>query len=150
MKMNQILAFPLWFGHARHGRDFRQVFETGIKAILYLAAEEELPQPPRDLISCHFPLLDGTGNDPHAVLLAVNTTATLLRLHVPTLLCCSAGMSRSPAIAAAGLACVHPEQSAEEWLTRVVHTHPSDVSPGLWADVTSCLQKPVSLSQPRS
>src|SRR5260370_23604920 len=113
--MNQIQPSALWLGHAGHGRDFREIFEADIKAVLYLAAEEEPPQPPRGLICCFYPLLDSTGNETHLLFLAVSTTATLLKLQVPTLLCCSAGLSRSPAIAAAALAVLH-QQPAEAWL----------------------------------
>jgi protein-tyrosine phosphatase len=136
--MNQIKPYALWVGHAGEGRDFRQVFDVGIKALVQLAAEELPSQPPRDLIFCRFPLIDGTGNQSELLSLAISTVAQLLQRHLPTLVSCGAGMSRAPAISAAALAVVHRE-SPEECLERVVRQHPSDVSPGLWTEVTGVL-----------
>jgi protein-tyrosine phosphatase len=136
--MNQIKPYALWIGHAGEGRDFRLIFDSGIQALVQLAAEELPPQPPRELICCHFPLLDGTGNSASLLSLAIETVAALLRTHVPTLVSCGAGMSRGPAVAAAALALVHREPP-EECLERVVSYHPSDVLPGFWSDVTGIL-----------
>src|SRR5258708_5183826 len=101
--MNQIIPYPLWIGHGGDGRDFRQVFQASIKALVQLSAEEPALAPPRELIYCRFPLVDGGGNRAELLFLAVSTVATLLKMSVPTLLFCGAGMSRSPAIAAAVL-----------------------------------------------
>src|SRR5262245_4634394 len=98
--MTQILPYPLWVGHAGEGREFRQVFDAGIKALIQLAAEELPSQPPRELVFCRFPLLDGAGNRPEMLSLSIGTVANLLRRHFPTLITSGAGMSRSPAIAA--------------------------------------------------
>jgi protein-tyrosine phosphatase len=136
--MTQILPYPLWVGHAGEGREYRQVFDAGIKVLVQLAAEELPSQPPRELIFCRFPLLDGPGNRPEMLSLAISTVVNLLRRHLPTLISCGAGMSRSPAIAAAALAIVH-KLPAEEVLERVVRHHPSDVSPALWNDVKGIL-----------
>ena len=136
--MNRIGSLPVWIGHAGEGRDFREVFDAGIEAIVQVAAEESPPQPPRALICCHFPLTDGAGNRSDLLALAIRTTATLIKIHVPTLVLCSEGSSRSPVIAAAALALAHGEP-AEDWLARVVHNHPCDVSPGLWNDVRRIL-----------
>jgi protein-tyrosine phosphatase len=136
--MNQIKPHLLWLGHAREGCDFRKVFGTGIQAVIELALEEPPSQPPRELLYCRFPLLDGVGNESEIIGLAVRTVATLLKSQVPTLVCCGAGMSRSPAIAAAALAVVQQE-APEECLKRVVAQHRSDISPGLWKEVTQLL-----------
>jgi protein-tyrosine phosphatase len=136
--MNQIPPYPLWVGHAGEGREFRQLFEAGIKALVQLALEEPPLETPRELISCRFPLLDGTGNRPESLYLAISTVATLLRMHLPTLVVCGAGMSRAPAVAAAALAMVH-HQAPAACLQQVVQHHPSDVSPGLWSEVTGLL-----------
>ena len=101
--MKQIHPHPLWLGHAGDGEAFRRLFDLGIEAVVQLAAEEPPIPLPRDLILCHFPLLDGVGNRPEVLSLAVETTAALVRGRTPTLLCCGAGMSRSPAVAAAAL-----------------------------------------------
>ncbi|HMC65913.1 MAG TPA: hypothetical protein VKI65_13320 [Gemmataceae bacterium] len=136
--MNQIQPNPLWIGHMGEGRDFRNLFDLGIKAVVELAMEEQPLQPPRELISCRFPLLDGAGNRAELLFLAVSTVASLLKMRIPTLLCCSAGGSRSPAVAAAALAMIHHEPP-EECLERVVEQHASDVSPGFWDEVTRLL-----------
>ena len=136
--MNQIQPHPVWVGHAGEDRDYRQIFDTGIKALVDLAAEEPPAQPPRDLIYCRFPLLDGTGNQPELLLLALSTVANLVKNHTPTLVCCGGGVSRAPAVVAGALALIQQE-SPEECLQEVVRQHPSDVSPGLWSEVTGLL-----------
>ena len=136
--MNQILPYSLWLGHKGEGRDFRGLFDAGVRALVELAAEDPTSQAPRELISCRFPLVDGSGNQPDLLYLAISTVATLIRMHVPTLVCCGAGMSRAPAITAAALAMAHAE-TPESCLQRIVEHHPSDVSPGLWKEVTAAL-----------
>jgi protein-tyrosine phosphatase len=132
--MNQIVPHLLWIGHAGDGRDYRRILDTGIQAIIQLAVEEPPLQPPRELIYCRFPLVDGTGNPAELLRAAVRTVLGFLETAVPTLICCGAGMSRSPAIAAAALAVVR-KQSPEQCLELVVRHHSSDVSPGLWSEV---------------
>ena len=136
--MNQIQPFPLWVGHAGDGSDFRRLCDVGIKALV-LVAEEEPPAPvPRDMICCRFPLVDGPGNEPEVLYLALQTLVTLLQRRVPTLVCCSGGVSRAPALTAAALALVGAQTPAE-CLERVVQHHPSDVTPGFWNEVTAVL-----------
>jgi hypothetical protein len=136
--MNQVQPHSLWLGHAGEGRDFRAVFDAGIKALVQLAVEEPPPQPPRELIACHFPLLDSAGNSPDLLLLTINTVATLLRMHIPTLVSCNYGMSRAPAVAAAALAMLY-QQPPQDWLERVLEHHPGDVSPGFWNEIVGVL-----------
>jgi protein-tyrosine phosphatase len=136
--MIQIEGQPLWLGHAGEGREYQQLYDAGIQAVVQVAAEELPAQAPRDLISCHFPVLDGTGNRGRLLFLVVTTLATFLRLHIPTLVCCSMGRSRAPALAAAALALVH-QQPPEAWLERITQRHPADVSPGLWNDLVALL-----------
>ncbi len=136
--MNQILPYPLWLGHSGEGQDFKTIFDTGIKALVQLAAEEPPLQPPRELLYCRFPLLDGAGNRAELLFLAVSTVATLMKMRVPTMLICGAGMSRSPAVTAAALAMVHHEPP-EKYLENVLEHHHGDVSPGFWNEITSLL-----------
>src|SRR5262249_1508200 len=136
--MTQIQPHPLWIGHMGEGRDFRKLFDLGIKAVVDLAMEEQPLRPPREFISCRFPLLDGAGNRAELLFLAVSTVATLIKMRISTLLTCSGGMSRSPAIAAAALAMIHHEPP-EDCLQPVVEQHASDVSPGFWDEVTRLL-----------
>jgi hypothetical protein len=136
--MDQIEPHALWVGHAGEGRDFRKLFDAGIKALIQVALEEPPPETPRELIACRFPLLDGTGNRPEVVHLAIGTLVALVKKRIPTLIYCGGGMSRSPAIAAAALSVVL-QQPPETCLEQVVKHHPSDVSPGLWNEIISLL-----------
>jgi protein-tyrosine phosphatase len=90
------------------------------------------------MIYCRYPLVDGAGNDLKVLGLAIRTAATLLRGQVPTMICCGAGVSRAPAVAAAALSLVFGKPAAD-CLAEVVAHHPADVSPGLWDDVASLL-----------
>ena len=132
--MHQIPPHLLWIGHAGDGRDFRQVLETGIQALVQLAAEEPVLALPRDFVYCRFPLIDGPGNDGKLLQLAITTVANLLEKKVPTLVICGAGLSRSPAIAAAALAVVF-QQSPNECLKQVAEHFTADVVPGWWNEV---------------
>jgi protein-tyrosine phosphatase len=134
--MQQLTPHPLWLGHLGEGRNFQQLFDAGIKAVVELAAEEMPSQPPREFIYCRFPLLDGTDNDRTVLYLATTTVASLLERGVPALVCCGSGLSRSPAIAAAALSLVY-QDSPEECLKQVASQHRTDVSPGLWNQLVS-------------
>jgi protein-tyrosine phosphatase len=137
--VRQVSPYWLWLGHAGDGRDFRALYDAGIRAVVQLALEEPALQPPRDLVYCRIPLLDGSGNPDDALFLAVRTVADLLRRRVPALVCCGAGMSRAPAVAAAALALVE-QAPPEDCLRRLAeHHHPTDVMPGLWNEVLQVL-----------
>ncbi len=66
--------------------------------------------------------------------MAIHTLVRLLKNEVPTLVYCSAGMSRSPALTAAALSIVQGG-SPEEKLKQIVAGRPHDVSPQLWEAV---------------
>ncbi len=136
--MHQLLPHDLWLGHAREGADFTPLFEAGIRALVELAAAEEPARPPRELIYCRFPLIDGGGNDRKVLDLAVTTLANLLERGIPTLVACGAGMSRSPAVAAPALSLVYQETPDDA--LKQVHEHtPCDVSPALWDEIKQYL-----------
>jgi len=137
--MNQVLPRKLWVGHAGDGRDFRRIFDAAIEAVVYLAIEEPLPQVPRELICCRLPILDGNGNRAEVLQLAIQTTAHLISRRVPTLICCSAGMSRAPVIAAAAMSRAF-QKPFHEMLAEVRQHHPCDVSPGLLADIQTLFE----------
>ena len=138
--MNQIFPRRLWIGHAGDGRDFQNIFDNDIKAIVQLATEEPPLQPPRELIYLRFPLVDSSGNDPFILDLAISCVTTLIQKEMPTLVCCSGGMSRSPAIVAAALAAVeHVDYEAS--LKWIIESHPADVSPGLWQEIIHHIKK---------
>jgi hypothetical protein len=138
--MNRVPPFPLWLGHAGDGRDLRRLYDLEIRARVELAAEEPPAPASRDLIVCRFPLVDGAGNGAAVLELAVRTLALLIKARVPSLVCCGAGMSRAPAVAACALALAEGGPP-DEWLRRVTEHHPADVMPGLWRDTVGALQR---------
>lgn len=139
--MNRILPYPLWIGHEAEGHDFARILDQGIEAVVDLAAEEATRATPRELVYCRFPLIDGSGNRPELLALAVRTVAALATAGVPTLVCCSAGLSRAPAVVAAALSVVE-SRPPEASLKAVVEHHPADVSPRFWGDLLTALAPP--------
>jgi protein-tyrosine phosphatase len=130
--MTHIQPHPLWRGHAGDGRDYPAIHRAGIRALVQLAAEEPPDCPPRDIVYCRFPLVDGSGNRFDVLCLAVDSVTHLLRSKTPTLVYCSAGLSRSPAIAAVALA-FHTRCGMDECLRDVALHRRVDISPGLWS-----------------
>jgi protein-tyrosine phosphatase len=137
--MQQIPPHALWLGHAGDARDLRPIFDAGIRARVELAAEEASAPTPHDLIACRFPLLDGGENDAAVLVLALRTVAWMLQQKIPTLVCCSGGMSRSPAIAAGAIALLSGEHP-EDCLRQLVSHRPADVMPALWNDVVTAVR----------
>lgn len=131
--MREIVPHQLWVGNAGDLRDPASIFEQEIEAIIDLAVEELPAAVPRSLIYCRFPLNDGE-NESRLLLLAMKTAVSFLREQRPFLICCSAGMSRSPAIAAGALAVVQ-SRDADTVLEEIVAGHPHDVSPVFWQEV---------------
>jgi protein-tyrosine phosphatase len=136
--MRRVEGFTLWLGHVGDLADRRTIVETGILAVIDLAAEELSAVLPRDFAYCRFPLIDGPGNSVWLIRAAVETVACFLRSSAPTLVYCGAGMSRSPCIAAAAIALVRTH-SFDDALKLVSSSGPVDMSPGLWADVRVAL-----------
>ena len=101
--MRSVAGYTLFLGHAGDARDVRELYRIGIVAVIDLAVEEPPAVLGREIVYCRFPLVDGSGNPPWLIQAAVDTTTRLLCEKVPTLIACSAGLSRSPAIAAACL-----------------------------------------------
>ncbi len=132
--MDRIKPFPLWLGHAGDCQDIARLSDLGIEAVVQLAVEEPQAPLPRDILLVRVPLLDGTGNRAALLRLAVQSVAGLLKDRIPTLVCCSAGASRSPAIAACALAIIQ-KKSPAECLELVYDFRKTDVSPGLWQDL---------------
>jgi hypothetical protein len=132
--MRQIDNRKLWLGHVGDLRDVHAILTAEIAAVVELAASEPPAILPRELVHVRFPLTDGGENPPWLLRLAVQTVASLLQAEVPTLVCCSAGMSRSIAVAAGGLALAQSRHFVDA-VTIVVGTGPADVSPGLLAQV---------------
>ena len=132
--MRAIIPSQLWLGNAMDARDLRCIHDAGIHAIIDLAFEEAVPQITRELIYFRIPITDGSANTPEILTAAIETTASMIRKTIPTLVACSAGMSRSPSILAAALALVRG-QSPDEMLQELIAGNPHDVSPVLWSHV---------------
>lgn len=138
--MNEIHPDKLWIGHALDARDPRSLFDANIAAVVDVAFEEQPAQLPRQLIYCRFPLNDGGGNDESILLQTVQTVVDLLSSNTPTLVACSAGMSRSPTIAAFALA-VYLAREPQSVIAEISETKALEIKPELWRDVTSVLPK---------
>ncbi len=105
---------------------------------MQLAYEEPPLALPRELMYCRFPLVDGSDNSPKPLVLAILTVVNLLEKHVPTLVCCSGGLSRAPAVIAAALSEVYQEKP-DDCLKQIAEHQPHDVTPGFWDQVKSVL-----------
>jgi hypothetical protein len=104
--------------------------DLGVAVVVELAASEPMASLPRDLVRLRFPLTDGSGNPSWLLRLAVASVGSLILERVPTLVCCSAGMSRSVGVTAAGLARA-ADRSFLESLKEVIGDGPADLSPAL-------------------
>lgn len=133
--MREIIPQVLWTGNAREARDVSAVLRLGIVAVVDLAIEEGPIAFPRDIAYCRSPLVDGSGNPRALLKAAVETTTTFIQEKMPTLVTCSGGMSRSPAIVAAALA-RKERADLHKTLDWVAGSGPRDVSASFWADVT--------------
>jgi protein-tyrosine phosphatase len=129
--MRRVGDFPLWIGTARDARDLRAVLNAGIEAIVDLAVEEPPIAVTRELVYLRLPLLDGDGNTRQRLRMAMWAIEELVGDQVPTLVACSAGMSRSPALVAVVVA-QFKGIPAEDVLRDLRMSGPVDVSPGLW------------------
>jgi protein-tyrosine phosphatase len=134
--MTRIEPHLLWVGHAGDGLAFR---DLDALAVVQLAIEERPLSGLREQIVCRFPLLDGDGNDVGLLRLAIRCVAFLIQTKIPTLVCCGAGMSRSPAVVAAALA-LQERLDPDDSLRRVGAACRTDVSPGLWRDIKAALK----------
>lgn len=132
--MHHIEPFSLWVGHAGDGRNPKALCDEGLEAVVQLAIEEPLPILPRDVLLFRIPIVDGDGNDPVRLHLVVDLVSRLLQQGLATLVCCSAGASRSPAVAALALARI-TGRTPVDCLTIIRDQHPTDVSPGLWNEL---------------
>jgi hypothetical protein len=137
--VRQVGNYPLWVGTARDARDLRGVLAAGIEVIVDLAVDEPPISVTRELVYLRFPLVDGGGNPPWLLLAAGSAIDGLVRLKVPTLIACSGGMSRSPAIASLGLCFATDQRAPDMVLRQVQRGTPSDIHPALWNDIMRCV-----------
>ncbi len=134
--MRLVQGYTLAIGHRGDTRDFVALRKAGVVAIVDLAVNELPLTPPREMVYCRFPMVDGAGNTRALIRGAIEVTASLVRSRVMTLVMCSAGMSRSPAIAAGAIAVVGLRPPGQ-CLVEVTHGAAADVSPGFWGDVVA-------------
>jgi protein-tyrosine phosphatase len=137
--MRPVLNHPLFIGNALDARDLKQLYDREIAAVIDLALEVRPAQLGREIIYCRFPLVDGAGNQPSTLCVAVAMTARLLRDRTATLVACGAGMSRSPAVVAMALAQLNGTHPEDE-LQALVAGHPHDVSPLFWDELTRAVR----------
>lgn len=138
--MNRIALHSLWIGHAADGRDSAGICEREIEAVVQLAVDEPIPTLPREIIVLRIPLIDGSGNPADNLELAISSLTLLLQSKRNTLVCCSAGASRSPAVAACAMS-RFTGQSLHDCLTEIHQHHPTDVAPGFWNELLSLSPK---------
>lgn len=136
--MRRIDGHLLWLGNVRDARDSRALLAADIFAVVDLAGNETPAALPRELVYCRFPLVDGGENPAWLLRAAAGTVALLLKAQTSVIVCCGAGMSRSPAIAAAGvsLALNCPLNDA---LVQVSRGGAVDVSPVLWQTIAAAM-----------
>ncbi|WP_149495300.1 protein-tyrosine phosphatase family protein [Roseiconus lacunae] len=132
--MHEIHPDLLWIGHAFDIREPRSLFDAEIAAVVDVAFEEPPAALPRQLVYCRFPLNDGGGNNPAVLLQSIQTLVDLLNADVRTIVACSAGMSRSPTVAAFALA-AYLSQQPDEVLTRIASIKTLEIKPALWKEV---------------
>ena len=138
--MHEIQPDLLWLGRVLDLREPRALFDAGIAAVVDVALEEPPAQLPRQLIYCRFPLNDGGGNEASVLLHAVQCTVDLLASATRTIVACSAGMSRSPTIAAFALA-AHLDQSPDDVISRIAKAIALEVKGPLWNDVAAVFSR---------
>jgi hypothetical protein len=134
--MRHIPDYSLWLGHAGDARDRHELLRLGVGAVIDLAVEEPPAVAGHEMVYCRFPLVDGTDNPPWLLRAAIDTTATLLRQKVPTLVACGGGISRTPAVAAAALVRLG-RPSLQDALLYLAGFGHCDVSAGLLQDVVN-------------
>jgi len=132
--MRQVPSTSLWIGDRGDLRDPSVPRKAGIVAVVDLALEEDPVRLDRERVVLRVPLTDGGGNSPEAISLAIGVVESLIRQGLPTLVVCSAGMSRSPAITAMALRNA-TGQNIEFVLGTLRAIGPLDISPALWASV---------------
>jgi hypothetical protein len=136
--MRQAEPYLLWLGHAGSARDVAGIHTAGIQAVVQLAIEEPPAIFPRELLSFRIPLNDGSGNSAPCLRLAVELVASLMASRIPTLVCCGAGMSRSPSITACAIARLE-NRDPIACLESLSGRAKTDVSPILWHELLAAL-----------
>ncbi|WP_168564949.1 protein-tyrosine phosphatase family protein [Crateriforma spongiae] len=138
--MHEIHPKLLWIGHALDVREPQGLFDAGITTVIDVAYEEPPAQIPRQLTYCRFPINDGGGNDPKILLQTLRTITDFLASGTRTIVACSAGMSRSPTIAAFALA-HHMSETPDRVISRIAEIKSLELKSELWADTLIAFNK---------
>ena len=125
--IHHVLDSTLCVGDAISARNLKTIYEHEFAAVVDLALNEPPAVLGRDVIYCRFPLSDDDSNRDEVVAAAIVCLCGLIRQRLKVLVACSAGMSRSPVIAAASIAMTTGDELGET-LLRVVAQGPHDVS----------------------
>jgi protein-tyrosine phosphatase len=137
--VREVIPGTLWVGDAGDLRKPAALEQAGVRAVVQVALSEPIPQLSRELLVAHIPLLDGPGNSSSMIAAALDMVVSLIRSCTPTLICCSGGMSRSPAIAAGALAIANGIDLSEA-LQRIIENRPHDLSHAVWDSVCKDVQ----------
>ena len=129
----------LWVANASDLRDIATVLNAGVTAIVDLAIEEPVPAIPRTLNYCRFVLTDDGENDPGILRTTILTTTEFLIGDHHVAIGCSAGVSRSIAIAAAAVSRVSG-QTPREALEVISNVKHPDINPALWNQILQVLR----------
>ena len=135
--MQEIVNRKLWIGNARDARDVALLNRHGMTTVVDLAAEEPPAVLPRSMCYLRFPLHDDGNNPTEALNCVVQCILELLRPEESrTLVACSAGRSRSPAITAVVLH-RHGGGRLDDWLPYLDGKVACDISPALWRSLAA-------------
>lgn len=140
MAIRNVLPDLLWIGNCADGRNVDGLRSLGIEAVVDLAAEELSALLPRDFVYLRMPLVDGGDNTDEVIRLAVETTRLSVQAAHRTLICCSAGLSRLPLVAAA-VASLEKGESLETVLGQINQLGPLDPSSQLLSHLKRILDE---------
>ena len=128
--IREVYSDLLFLSDAITARDLKLLYDRQIAAVVDLAANERPASLGRDIIYCRFPLHDDGSNHDDLLSSAIDCLHLLLRRRFRTLVTCSAGMSRSPLVAAAALSLLTADP-LPDCLRLATIGAPHDVSPAL-------------------
>jgi hypothetical protein len=140
MAIRNVLPDLLWIGNCADGRDIDGLRSLGIEAVVDLAAEEPSAKLARDFFYFRIPLVDGGDNSDKVIRLAVETARLSVQATLRTMICCSAGLSRSPLVAAAIVSLARGD-SIESALREIGHLGPLDPSSQLLSHLKRILSE---------
>ncbi|TWT96843.1 Dual specificity phosphatase, catalytic domain [Botrimarina colliarenosi] len=138
--MREVLEGKFWTGNAHEARNPELLYQLGVRVVIDLAVEESPAVLPRELAYVRCPIDDGESASREMLRLAIVTASSLVKEGIPTLVACSAGLSRSPSVAAAAMS-VHTGRSLHEMVTEVGNRGPTDISPALLGIVASICEE---------